>query len=138
MLRVQETGVDRLGEEYLIRDAERSISFVFVGSLAMGAIQVFRLTVCDLEVPVSAFKRESDDGALVYANVSVGGSFPIEATYGIAGRGYLSSAEEAAMLSIAAECLLVYGSYYNGLTTRRDTTRVELPNGPRSLADFGY
>lgn len=137
MLRVYETGIEQLGAEEVIRDEDRGIEFRFLGSLAMGTFQAFALTIDDTEIPVLTSSRDDGD-VLIYSSVSVTGSFPFESTYGIAGRGYSDPAKEAAVLEVAAECLLVYGSYYNGLSTRRDRTLVELRDGPRGLDNFGY
>lgn len=137
MLRVYDTGIKQLGAEEIIRDDDRGIKFRFLGSLAMGTLEAFSLKIKDTEIPVLTTFR-SDGDVLVYSNVSVTGSFPFESTYGVAGRGYSDPAEESAVLEVAAECLLVYGSYYNGLSTRRDKTLVELRDGPRSLVAFGY
>ena len=137
MLGVYDTQTKSLGEERIVRDSAGRVTFAYLGALAMGSLQAFRLTVDDARIPVLA--SENRDGeTLVYVDVSVSGSYPFESKYGISSRDYPDPSYESKILHTAAECLLVYGGYYDGLTTLRNRCRVELADGSYTLSDFGY
>ena len=137
MLYVYDTGSVRLGEGKSLRDDDRKITFEYVGGGAMGALHVFRLTWGNRVVPVQAWTDPYGDGrgSRLYEQVSVNAAHGQR--FGMEGHLFASTAEQREAELIAVECLLAFGSYYDGLTNEPGY-RAQLRGEEFQLADFGY
>jgi hypothetical protein len=137
MLHVRNTEAGPTGKGKELADEDRKINFRYLGAFAMGQILAFRLSINDELFPVLA-TQDTDDNLVTFKNVSIRGTQYFQDKYGIPGHTYKSPDTEIRILRVAAECLLAYGGYYDGLTTLRGQCRVELADGSYTLQNFSY
>jgi hypothetical protein len=130
-----------LGRDKYLSDERRQIRFTTLGTLAMGTIQAFRLewqhhTLVVTTQMANATDSHGNEYAL-YSNPSLDATaakrfdIPVWRT--------LSPTEESEALHIAAECIVVYGWGYNGISSPSGAFRVHTPQGELTLSSFaGY
>ena len=135
MFQVQESAE---GDRTIV-DLERGVSLEFIGGLGRMPGTVHTLTTPELVVPFEVCRTQDADAEFYLTRFySFGRLFSTPTGPRIEPVDFPSQAARHRLQLLAAEALLVFGSFYNGLAKPDGYNRVDVGEKTYTLSSFGY